>query len=130
MKQRGFTLVELLVVVVIIGVLAAIAIPKFTNTKGKAYLAQLKTDLRNLATVEEAFYYDSTYYVDDDRLIALNRYRESTGVTVTTLQATPGGWSARAVHASLPGMTCYLFYGNVTPVGPSGGSSEGKIACG
>jgi len=54
--RRGFTLIELLIVVVIIGVLAAIAIPKFQNTKGKANLAYLKSDLRNLATAEEAFY--------------------------------------------------------------------------
>src|SRR5437870_8222331 len=39
---------ELLIVVVIIGILAAIAIPKFANTKGKAYIASMKSDLRNL----------------------------------------------------------------------------------
>src|SRR6266487_4970400 len=55
MNRKGFTLIELLIVVVIIGILAAIAIPKFANTKEKAYLASMKSDLRNLITAEEAY---------------------------------------------------------------------------
>src|SRR5256885_6797684 len=50
MNRKGFTLIELLIVVVIIGILAAIAIPKFANTKEKAYLASMKSDLRNQVT--------------------------------------------------------------------------------
>ncbi len=53
MNRKGFTLIELLIVVVIIGILAAIAIPKFANTKEKAYLASMKSDLRNLITAED-----------------------------------------------------------------------------
>ena len=55
-RQSGFTLIELLIVVVIIGILAAIAIPKFSNTKGQAFLAAMRSDLRNLATAEEGYY--------------------------------------------------------------------------
>src|ERR1700674_3567719 len=54
-NKKGFTLIELLIVVVIIGILAAIAIPKFANTKDKAYVAAMKSDLRNLATYEEQY---------------------------------------------------------------------------
>ena len=58
-NKKGFTLIELLIVVVIIGILAAIAIPKFANTKDKAYVAQMKSDLRNLATYEEQYAADN-----------------------------------------------------------------------
>src|SRR5512139_1528589 len=60
--RKGFTLIELLIVVVIIGILAAIAIPKFANTKEKAYLASMKSDLRNMATVQEAYFSDFQVY--------------------------------------------------------------------
>ena len=68
MNRKGFTLIELLIVVVIIGILAAIALPKFANTKEKAYLASMKSDLRNLVTSEEAYFADSVKYVDPGSL--------------------------------------------------------------
>jgi prepilin-type N-terminal cleavage/methylation domain-containing protein len=58
-NDKGFTLIELLIVVVIIGILAAIAIPKFATTKEKAYVAAMKSDLRNLATYEEQYAADN-----------------------------------------------------------------------
>ncbi|HYL21117.1 MAG TPA: prepilin-type N-terminal cleavage/methylation domain-containing protein [Gemmatimonadales bacterium] len=62
MNRRGFTLIELLIVVIIIGVLVAIAIPKFALMKEKAYIASMKTDLRNLVMAEEAYFADSLAY--------------------------------------------------------------------
>ena len=62
--RKGFTLIELLIVVVIIGILAAIAIPKFANTKEKAYLASMKSDLRNMATVQEGYFSDFQVYTN------------------------------------------------------------------
>ena len=61
-NRKGFTLIELLIVVVIIGILAAIAIPKFANTKQQAYVATLKSDLRNLVVAEEAYFANKTTY--------------------------------------------------------------------
>ncbi|HEY7195127.1 MAG TPA: prepilin-type N-terminal cleavage/methylation domain-containing protein [Gemmatimonadales bacterium] len=124
MKSRGFTLIELLIVVVIIGILASMAIPKFANTKQKAYVAQMKSDLKNLATAEEAFFYDSTFYTSS--LAALNNFNSSTGVTLTIVTASPGGWSARAVHAQTP-RQCVLFQGNAPALAPA--TIEGRITC-
>jgi len=63
--RKGFTLIELLIVVVIIGILAAIAIPKFATTKEKAFMATMKTDLRNLVTAQEAYYSDNQAFTND-----------------------------------------------------------------
>jgi prepilin-type N-terminal cleavage/methylation domain-containing protein len=125
MSRRGFTLIELLIVVVIIGLLATIAIPKFANTKEKAFVGAMKSDLRNLATAEEAFFYDSAHYTTNFML--MNNLRPSAGVTVVVNQATPSGWSATATSAYAPARTCALFSGSANPVPPA--TVEGRITC-
>src|SRR5881296_1798803 len=124
MNRKGFTLIELLIVVVIIGILAAIAIPKFANTKEKAYIGAMKSDLRNLATAEEAFFYDSATYTNS--LAAMNNFSASTGVSLAVNEATPQGWSATASSANTT-RRCYLFSGSATPVGTA--TIEGRISC-
>lgn len=123
-RKSGFTLIELLIVVVIIGILAAIAIPKFSNTKGQAFLAAMRSDLRNLATAEEGYYYSNNAY--SNNLSQLN-YISSTGVTIVVPEATAGGWSATATHLSLGAETCTVYFGTATPVAPS--TLEGRITC-
>ena len=60
--ESGFTLIELLVVVAIIGILAAIAIPQFSAYRKRGYEAALKSDLRNAATAEEAYFAQNNSY--------------------------------------------------------------------
>ena len=59
---NGFTLIKLLVVVVVIGSLAAFAIPTVGNRREKAEVAGMQADLRTLVTAQDAFYRDNQTY--------------------------------------------------------------------
>ena len=55
-NQKGFTLIELMIVIAIIGILAAIAIPQFSSYRAKSYNSASLSDVRNLRTDLEAYY--------------------------------------------------------------------------
>src|SRR2546423_13676622 len=59
LARKGFTLVELIVVIVVIGIIAAIAIARFVSVKEAAYIASMKADLRNFALYEQNYLMDS-----------------------------------------------------------------------
>lgn len=117
-NRKGFTLIELLIVVVIIGILAAIAIPKFANTKEKAYIAAMKSDLKNLATAQEGYFSDAQTY--STSLTDVN-FTPSTGVNITVNAATATGWDASATHDAVASKTCTIEVG--------GTGSEGEPVC-
>ena len=123
-NKNGFTLIELLIVVVIIGVLATIAIPKFTNTKQKAHMAAMKSDLRNLITAQENYFYDNTTYTTDQAAMG---HTSSAGVKLSIALAAgpPVGFSATSVHSGTA-ETCAIFI-SAAPVAPA--VNEGEPKC-
>ena len=123
-RSRGFTLIEMLMVVVIIGILVTVLIPRFANTKEKAIITTMKSDLRNLASAEESYYYDNAIYTTT--LAFMPSYQASPSVTITVNQATQGGWSATAQSSGVT-RQCFLFVGGVSPVGVA--TQEGQVAC-
>src|SRR5256714_8422165 len=121
MNRKGFTLIELPIVVVIIGILAAIAIPKFANTKEKAYLASMKSDLRNLVTAEEAYFADSVKYTSN----LGTAYATTSGVVGPTINVTADGWTANVTHTTTT-KKCYIYVGS-TALAPA--NKEGEPKC-
>ncbi len=107
-REQGFTLIELMIVVAIIGILAAIAIPQFSAYRAKAFNAAAESDLRNLMTAEEAYFATYQMYVTSQSQLGNNT---SKNVTLTVGSATATNYTGTARHAS--GNKTYTVTGNV-----------------
>ena len=127
-NHQGFTLIELLIVVVIIGLLAALAIPKFANTKEKAVVTSMRSDLRNLASAQEGYWVENrVYYGGAIPNFPTFQFQPTLGVTITVVNATDAGWSARATAAPLTLQECVIFYGVTPPIQPA--TADAAVAC-
>lgn len=62
LHQEGFTLIELMSVVAIIGVLSAIAVPQFSSYQNRSFVARAQSDLRHFAIAQEAYFVDHQVY--------------------------------------------------------------------
>ena len=123
--MRGFSVVEVLVVLAILALLASIMVPRYAQKREQTYVTAMTSDLRNLATAQEAYYrVDGAYGYAADKTEL--EFAESAGVTVSILEATASGWSGRATHAHTP-WSCAFYFGDAAQVDPA--TRSGVVEC-
>ena len=123
--SRGFTLIELLTVITIIGLLVAIALPKYTGNKERAQIAAMKSDLRNLAAAQENYFVEGLTYTTSVTALDMTQTPE---VTLTIPVAEVTGFRATASHASVVATTCEIYFG--TAGGAMIATTQGLVTCG
>ncbi len=95
LNQRGFTLIEVMVVVVILGILAALVVPKIMDNPDKARLLKVEQDIRAIETALKLYKLDNyTYPTTEQGLEAL--------VKKTTIPPLPQQWKQGGYLESIP----------------------------
>ncbi|MDE0730823.1 MAG: prepilin-type N-terminal cleavage/methylation domain-containing protein [Longimicrobiales bacterium] len=126
-NKQGFTLTELLIVIVILGILAALAIPKVSNMTYRSYFAAMEADLKNLASQQEIYYASEYSYTAEKSDLAFISSRD---VSIS-VNADSEGWSATATHVALePIEGCSIYHGSIpTPTLLVPPSAPDEVAC-
>ncbi len=117
-RDRGFTILEIMVVIAIIGILSVISIIQFSKYRERSLSSAVETDMRNAATAQEAYFTDQQTYCNAIGGLRVSPYglSISEGVNLRVASATTSGYTMIAYHSS--GTTTFTLAGpggSITP---------------
>jgi prepilin-type N-terminal cleavage/methylation domain-containing protein len=121
--RPGFSLFELFTVLVIVGILTALAVPRIHMYKHRFYVATMVSDLHNLAVTEESYFGSSDFYTND---IAALKFVPTAAVSITFVEADSTGWSAKANYVN-DTTVCAVYYGSAAILPPA--TAKSIIGC-
>jgi prepilin-type N-terminal cleavage/methylation domain-containing protein len=98
--KKGFTLIELMVVIAIIGILVAIAFPQLAAYRNRGFNATSMSDLKNMVICQEAYFADNQAYSLTTVDLLAYGYVQSPGISSTVIGANNLSYSMKASHQS------------------------------
>ncbi len=117
-RARGLTLIELLIVLAVMSLLAAIAFGSYRNAKSKAYMATMEADLNRLRTAEESWFIENHAYSMSTTALG---FTPSAGISIVLASSNPAmGYAAIATVTAFGGGQCGLFVGEEAVTSTSG----------
>jgi prepilin-type N-terminal cleavage/methylation domain-containing protein len=122
-QRRGFTLVELIAVVVIVSILASLGLTRYGRIRDEATMTSMRSDLKTLAIYEELFFSTNGHYT---ATLPIQDQFTTAGVEVTVHEADRTGWAATAIRERLK---CGIFAGDADPASAPPAVEPGVIAC-
>lgn len=141
-KRAGWTLVEMIIVIVVLAVLGTAVIPKLTDTRDDAYVDIMRADLNDLAAAMEhhiatyGTYPNNPLVTPSDSLLPgppgsgrLIGFTSNSDVTIKYKYKTTEGYAAVATHARLPGVKCEIYTGNIPAISYFNPTPTPEIRC-